>query len=582
MDEIRELIGRLGQLSNEEFANLTELVRAKAGEIKDDDTSDEATALLSELADITDQIVAEKTARETKAQEAKEARESARERIKALEAQEEQEGEPETEETPEEPGEEETPEAEAEETETEETPAPEPVAATGAVQRMARRAPKPTPSPEAAPERTTGVLVAAGGYQAGKPITDRIELARLMHQAAWAQCSGNVHGLKQIVASAQLEYPAERKLTGDAEHNTEIIDAICRLPAQKYDRSGALVATGGICQPTNVDYSIPTLATAETPIVDALPSFEATRGGIRYIKPPDIAEWKGATSNWTEATDGEPAGATKPIKMLACGEEISVYVEAISTRLGFGNMQSRFAPEQVAANTDVAFAEASRVREENLLNLIEGIAVKKLETAQHLGAGRDLVSNVAFAVGAYRNIHRTPKSHMFTVLLPDMARELIRADLLREQAHDNSGSFNVWEVSDAQIDALFRQYGVNVIWHIDGQEEPASKNYESQYAVAANVAEGKKLDEIFPAKAWETKGLSWYFFPEGAVQRLDAGRLDLGVVRDSTLDATNDYEIFAEVFEGIANRAFSKGVWQVLSIVKATGGSAATVTAVAP
>jgi hypothetical protein len=121
-----------------------------------------------------------------------------------------------------------------------------------------------------------------------------------------------------------------------------------------------------------------------------------------------------------------------------------------------------------------------------------------------------------------------------------------------------------------------------VIWHLDGQKEPTSKNYESQYAIATHVAEGKKIDEIFPAAALEGKGLAWYLFPEGAIQFLDAGRLDLGVVRDSTLDATNDYETFVETFEGIANRAFSKGIWQVLSVLKATGGSAGTVTAVAP
>ncbi len=132
------------------------------------------------------------------------------------------------------------------------------------------------------------------------------------------------------------------------------------------------------------------------------------------------------------------------------------------------------------------------------------------------------------------------------------------------------------------INAFFGQFRINVIWHLDGQKEPASKNYESQYAIAANVTSGKKLDEIFPAKAWETKGLVWYLFPEGAIQFLDAGRLDLGVVRDSTLDATNDYETFVETFEGIANRSFSKGVWCVQSIVAATGASALPEKAIAP
>ncbi len=41
--------------------------------------------------------------------------------------------------------------------------------------------------------------------------------------------------------------------------------------------------------------------------------------------------------------------------------------------------------------------------------------------------------------------------------------------------------------------------------------------------------------------------LCWLLYPEGTFQFLDGGRLDLGVCRDSTLDATNDYESFVEV-----------------------------------
>jgi len=53
----------------------------------------------------------------------------------------------------------------------------------------------------------------------------------------------------------------------------------------------------------------------------------------------------------------------------------------------------------------------------------------------------------------------------------------------------------------------------------------------------------------------------FYFFPEGVIQFLDAGRLDLGVVRDSTLDATNDYEKFVE---GIANRGYANSALQLV------------------
>ena len=61
-------------------------------------------------------------------------------------------------------------------------------------------------------------------------------------------------------------------------------------------------------------------------------------------------------------------------------------------------------------------------------------------------------------------------------------------------------------------------------------------------------------------------------------QFLDAGRLDLGVVRDSTLDATNDYEVFTEQFESVAFRGFASGAIQFVSSLTATGASSLPIT----
>jgi hypothetical protein len=455
----------------------------------------------------------------------------------------------------------------------------------GTVERMARR---PTPSPEASPSGNGTGLVAAGGalgIAAGARITDRMELARVMADTLTGLDRQGPSRGRVVVASARWSdaYPEERKLhPQDALGNGELIEAVCGPNAPRFDRrTGALTATGGICQPVNVDYSIETFSTPERPIRDGLPAFEATRGGIRFVQPPDIAEWEAASGVWSSATDLEPGSATKPVKSMTCGTEEKVEVEAISTRIGFGNMQGRFAPEQVAANTDLATAAAARVAEENLLNLIEATCVKKLETAAHLGLSRDLLAAVDYARAAYKAIHRTSPTQPFTAIFPDWVKDLIKTDIAREQAHSNNSDFNVWEVSDEQIDDIFARRYVNVIWHLDGQKEPASTNYKTQYW--GTPAEGKKLDELLPKIGGGAKELlPWYFFPEGAIQLLDGGRLDLGVVRDSTLDATNDMEVFWEVFESIANRGVSHGVWQILSGVAATGGSAATVTAVAP
>jgi hypothetical protein len=46
--------------------------------------------------------------------------------------------------------------------------------------------------------------------------------------------------------------------------------------------------------------------------------------------------------------------------------------------------------------------------------------------------------------------------------------------------------------------------------------------------------------------------VEWFLFPEGTWLFLDGGSLDLGLVRDSTLNSTNDYTLFAETFESAA------------------------------
>ena len=446
---------------------------------------------------------------------------------------------------------------------------PEPVtaAATGAVQKMARAAGKPTPSPEAGARGRTALVASANaiGARQGDPFEDKWALAESM-ALTLNGLGSSWHG-KCIVASADWrgQYPEARKLNDSPTDAERKMDAVTGLQA--------LVATGGLCAPVNVDYSLPTFATPDTPIRDGLPSFEATRGGIRYIVPPDIAEWAEASGVWTEATDLEPAGATKPVKAMACGEEKHVYISAVSTRIGFGNMQGRFAPEQVAANTDLAFAAAARKAENYLLELLEETALKDVTTAKVLGGFRDLLSAIDVAGANYRQTHRIPSETMLTVVLPEWVKVMAKEDMAREQAHAQSSDWNSLAVTDAQIEDILEVHRVRPIWHLDGLGEPSSKHYPAQTFVAAAEASAIKK---YPEK------VAWTMFVEGSVQFLDGGRLDLGVVRDSTLDATNDFESFSEVFIGLAQRGFVNSVVQFVSTLCPSGGSSATVTAECP
>jgi len=443
----------------------------------------------------------------------------------------------------------------------------EPVTASGAqdsrVGRLARRSrtqasPERPETPAAAP----AVLTASGnlrGIDAGKPITDRMEFARAMALTLDRMSKSGPPRGDVLLASASYTYAEERQIGDSLEEAERKIGAVT-------DRD-VLLASGGVCMPTNVDFTVPGWATADRPLRDGLPAFQATRGGIRFVKPPTLASLAAATGVWTEATDAEPGESTKAVFSVECGSEEHVFVNAVPTRLKFGNMFGKFAPEQMAANTELATAAAARVAENELLKLVEEKCVKNVTTATVLGATRDLLTAINTVVAQYRSLHRIPDTQMITCVLPAWCRELVKIDLAKEIGHAQNGDWNSLAVTPDMVVELLRAAGVNPIFHLDGQPEPGSKAYPSQIFVAPE--EGKPVAK-FPAK------MAWYIWPEGSIQFLDGGRLDLGVVRDSTLDSTNDMELFVEPFESIAFRGFTAGAWQLVSTLCSSGLSAGT------
>ena len=228
-------------------------------------------------------------------------------------------------------------------------------------------------------------------------------------------------------------------------------------------------------------------------------------------------------------------------------------------------MQGRFAPEQVAANSQLAIDYAARVAEINGLQKIDAGSYH-VSATQVLGAARDLLYTLDWASVAYRYRHRLPLTQTITVPLPAWTRALLRSDLLREQAHDNDSTYNVWQITDQQIDDWFTVRNINVVWTLDGLPSSGS-TYGSGYDYPAQqfAAQADKAALVaFPT------ALAIPMYAEGMWQFLDAGMLDLGVVRDSLLDATNDYETFIETFEGWAYRGFTGGS-QVITLPLSLG-----------
>jgi len=363
-------------------------------------------------------------------------------------------------------------------------------------------------------------------------------------------------------------YPEERRLSGfSTDEDFRKMDALTGRTSKR----GAIVASGGVPLPTNVDYSMDVWATADRPIRDGLVAFHVDRGGLLYRQPPTLASLSGASAVWTNANDINPTSpTTKPVHTVVAQGTTQVFINAIPTRLQFGNLMGQFDPETIAANTDLAIANAAQVAELELWSNIQGFTTAETQwtSAKLLGASRDLFGTLVQACAAYRFTYRLNRDQMLTVIFPSWGLDLIKHDRLLELGHDDSGT-NVFAITDEEVTSWFANQNVDVIWSLDG--------------LAANAGAGTYAAQTFPAFAAGAVPVypavvMWNIFIKGSIQFLDGGRLDLGVVRDSTLDATNDYETFVEPFENVANRGFVGNVVQVVSTTHAIGATSATVT----
>jgi hypothetical protein len=114
-------------------------------------------------------------------------------------------------------------------------------------------------------------------------------------------------------------------------------------------------------------------------------------------------------------------------------------------------------------------------------------------------------------------------------MLPYWSIDMIVSDIIR-------GQFERFDTDQSRVMALFREFNVEPSFYIDGANG-ASQVFGAQAAGALLT---------FPST------VRWYLFAEGSFLYLDGGVLELGLVRDSVLNATNDFQIFGESFENVA------------------------------
>ena len=376
---------------------------------------------------------------------------------------------------------------------------------------------RPTSRTSAAP-----VAITAGadipGYTAGSPLDNMNVVAEAMAK--------RLHGLRRvnggdgeqhIVASVTTSFPEDRTLTQDAESNWAKINAVTSPEA--------LVASGGHAAPFETKYDIFGLGTTARPVRDALPRFQADRGGIRFVTPPVLSSYGNAVGVWTNAVDTNPGTDVKASLTVSAAAEQTVATDAVTLQLQFGNLMTRAYPELIARHNELGLIQHAREAEQNLLSKISS-ASTAVTTTSLIGFGRDFLVQLGRAAAAYRSRHRLEADAPLRAIIPAWVKDAMAADLALAMPGD--GTLNAY----AEIDGYVASRGVALSASLD------QNVFGSQSASAA-------LNEF-------ADSFTWYLFAEGSFLFLDGGTLDLGIIRDSTLVGTNDYKMFVETFEGIA------------------------------
>lgn len=356
------------------------------------------------------------------------------------------------------------------------------------------------------------------GLVAGAQFPSTYEMDQaFVHKINSVRGSHGGDGEKRTVVSMRASIPEERQLDpSNVLGNMQRIDGVMSPTA--------IVASGGYCAPLPVNYDIYGVGTNVRPVRDSLPTFGATRGGIRYIAPPVLGAYTSAIALWTAANDASPSSpATKPFLQVTCASELTATTDAVTLSLVFGNLVSRAYPELVQRHNQLALVQHARFAEQSLLNKIAA-ASTAVTSAYVAGYGRDILRAVSRAASAYRNRNRVPRGVMLRAIMPEWTLDAIREDIAA------STHFEDLAATDATISSWLAARNINITWHMDD-------TFSSQSAGALND---------FPAT------IKWWLFAEGTFLFLDGGILDLGVVRDSSLINTNDYRTFVETFEGVA------------------------------
>jgi hypothetical protein len=425
-------------------------------------------------------------------------------------------------------------EADAEETEVEEVEEATVAAATTATNPVAR-APRPLPAAKShRPKQSdhddgSGLRVTPFAAGLGAPYESMTQLDR---RGVGEFMDDIIHknrvqpGQKVVLAHARFDFPAERVLSEGPDGYLVNADRVRNIMGAQ-----ALTASGDLCAPLPPRYELPGVETAARPVRGALESFVAARGGVQIGVTPTMGDYTDAVGVVTAAENAQGGTfAVKGCMRIECPDFNPTKVDSIYQCIEADNLAAKSYPELMARIADLVMAEQARLADSKLLQAIKVGSTNVVGDASSGGAHFNLFGDIYKIAAGIRSRNRMPADATLQALFPAWTIDLLALDSTRRAYGDVMAT-------RAGMESELRGAGIIPTFYLDGPSTGTGQIFAAQTAGAILT---------FPAT------LQWAIFPSGSWLHLDAGELNLGVVRDSSLNATNDFQIFAETWENVA------------------------------
>jgi hypothetical protein len=310
------------------------------------------------------------------------------------------------------------------------------------------------------------------------------------------------------------------------------------------ENAQALVAAGGWCAPNEITYDFFNIA--GLPKTIDLPTVGVTRGGIQFPVSPAIGDvfFQAGGSNpasgfggfafsfantsdpwlWTESDDilTVTGSVNKPTLRVPCSSFSSQRLEAYGLTVTAGNLTDSAYPEQTQNFIQLlrsAYAHAINARLISLMVTASGSTSGTIGAAT-ASAVPQIPNAAALAATDYRSRYAMDEDAVLEVVYPFWLLEVMRSDLGYRPGIDGP---EMLAIVDAQIIGLY-----------------TSRNIRPQFVSDWQVRASGKPGAATPITTFGTSAL-FMIYAAGTFLHGQGMSLDLGVVRDSVLNAENDF-----------------------------------------